>query len=150
MSILVYKREHLVTILIIPYSLQTLTVSFQDVPLFLGLLEDLFPGLTPTRVSYKSFKEAVEGELAKKDLIVIPEQVDKVIQLYETMMARHCVMVVGPTGGGKTVVIETLARAQTTLGYPTKLYVVNPKAQSVNELYGMTTFVPFHCPLLLC
>lgn len=57
--------------------------------------------------------------------------------MYETMLTRHCVMVVGPTGGGKTVVIETLARAQTTLGFPTKLYPINPKAQTVNELYGV-------------
>ena len=46
-------------------------------------------------------------------------------------------MVVGPTGGGKSVVIDTLARAQTALGFPTKLYPINPKSQSVNELYGM-------------
>ncbi len=55
------------------------------------------------------------------------------------MLTRHCVMVVGPTGGGKSVVIETLARAQTTLGFPTKLYPINPKAQTVNELYGNPT-----------
>lgn len=35
------------------------------------------------------------------------------MQLYETMMTRHTVMVVGPTGGGKTVVIRTLAETQT-------------------------------------
>ena len=35
------------------------------------------------------------------------------MQLYETMMTRHTTMVVGPTGGGKSVVIKTLAEAQT-------------------------------------
>ena len=40
-------------------------------------------------------------------------QVDKVVQLYETMMTRHTTMVVGPTGGGKSVVIKTLAESQT-------------------------------------
>lgn len=39
-------------------------------------------------------------------------QVDKVVQMYETMLTRHTTMVVGPTGGGKTVVIKTLCRAQ--------------------------------------
>lgn len=40
-------------------------------------------------------------------------QVDKVVQMYETMMTRHTTMVVGPTGGGKSVVIGTLCQAQT-------------------------------------
>ena len=40
-------------------------------------------------------------------------QADKVVQLYETMLTRHTVMVVGPTGGGKSVVINTLAQSQT-------------------------------------
>jgi dynein heavy chain len=51
---------------------------FDDVPLFKGLLADLFPDLSPPRVSYKAFKEAVEAELTKKDYIVLPDQVDKV------------------------------------------------------------------------
>ena len=42
-------------------------------------------------------------------------QADKVVQLYETMLTRHTTMVVGPTGGGKSVVINTLAQAQTRL-----------------------------------
>lgn len=42
-----------------------------------------------------------------------PLQADKVVQLYETMLTRHTCMVVGPTGGGKSVVINTLAQSQT-------------------------------------
>ena len=43
-------------------------------------------------------------------------QADKVVQLYETMLTRHTTMVVGPTGGGKSVVINTLAKSQTRSG----------------------------------
>ncbi len=110
---------------------------FEDVPLFLGLISDLFPGLDCPRVRYPSFNDSVEDCLKEYDYIHVPEQVDKVIQLYETMMTRHTVMVVGPSGGGKTVVIETLARAQSKLGVATKLYTLNPKAVSVAELYGV-------------
>lgn len=35
------------------------------------------------------------------------------VQMYETMMTRHTTMIVGPTGGGKSVVISTLCKAQT-------------------------------------
>ncbi|XP_028981786.1 dynein heavy chain 10, axonemal [Diachasma alloeum] len=110
---------------------------FDDVPLFLGLIMDLFPGLDCPRVGYPDFNEAVEKVLQESGCIVLPQQVDKVVQLYEVMMTRHSTMVVGPTGGGKTVVIETLCKAQTLLGKPTKLYVLNPKACAVVELYGI-------------
>jgi dynein heavy chain len=43
------------------------------------------------------------------------------------MMTRHSTMVVGPTGGGKTVVINTLIGAQTSLGLPTTVHILNPK-----------------------
>ena len=112
---------------------------FDDVPLFLGLISDLFPGLDCPRVRYPRMNDVVEGDLAEHGYKVMTEpsqQVDKVIQLYETMLTRHTTMVVGNTGGGKSVIINTLARSQTKMGVPTKLHIVNPKAQTVSELYG--------------
>ncbi|TRY94050.1 hypothetical protein DNTS_011956 [Danionella cerebrum] len=110
---------------------------FEDVPLFLGLISDLFPGLDCPRVRYPSFNDAVESTLEEQMYIVLPNQVDKVVQMYETMMTRHTTMVVGPTGGGKSVVINTLCQSQTRLGLVTKMYSLNPKAMSVIELYGI-------------
>jgi dynein heavy chain len=110
---------------------------YEDTPLFLGLINDLFPGISINRDKNQALYEAVEASLREQECLVLPEQVEKVIQLHETMKTRHTTMVVGPTCGGKTVVIETLAKAQTALGYPTKLYVINPKSQSINELYGI-------------
>ncbi|XP_058809033.1 dynein axonemal heavy chain 10 [Phymastichus coffea] len=110
---------------------------FEDVPLFLGLIKDLFPGIDCPRIRYPDFNDAVEKALFNKNLIIIPEQVDKIVQLYEVMMTRHSTMVVGPTGGGKTTVIQALCDAQTLLGTPTKLAILNPKACSVIELYGV-------------
>eukprot|EP00958_Prasinococcus_capsulatus_P027403 scaffold5502_cov390-Prasinococcus_capsulatus_cf.AAC.6 len=112
---------------------------FEDVPLFLGLINDLFPGLDCPRVRYPQLNDVVEKDLESQGYQVLTgpsEQVDKVIQLYETMLTRHTTMVVGETGGGKSVIIHTLARAQTKLGLPTKLFILNGKAQSVSELYG--------------
>ncbi|XP_004690685.2 PREDICTED: dynein heavy chain 10, axonemal [Condylura cristata] len=110
---------------------------FEDVPLFLGLISDLFPGLDCPRVRYPDFNDAVEQVLEENGYIVLPVQVDKVVQMFETMLTRHTTMVVGPTGGGKSVVINTLCQAQTKLGLMTKLYILNPKAVSVIELYGI-------------
>ncbi|XP_067660223.1 dynein axonemal heavy chain 10-like [Haliotis asinina] len=110
---------------------------FEDVPLFLGLITDLFPGLDCPRVRYPNFNDAVEGVLEENNYVMLPQQVDKVVQMYETMLTRHTTMIVGPTGGGKSVVINTLAQAQTKLGLTTKMFTINPKDRSVIELYGI-------------
>ncbi|XP_055618804.1 dynein axonemal heavy chain 10 isoform X2 [Toxorhynchites rutilus septentrionalis] len=109
---------------------------FDDVPLFMGLMKDLFPGVDYPRVGYPEFTEEVRNVLEEDGYIILQNQVEKVIQLYETMMTRHSTMIVGPTSGGKTVVINTLIKAQTNMGLPTKCTVLNPKACSVVELYG--------------
>ncbi|XP_071945421.1 dynein axonemal heavy chain 10-like [Antedon mediterranea] len=110
---------------------------FEDVPLFLGLISDLFPGLDCPRVRYPNFNDAVEQVLEENNYVLLPDQVDKVVQMYETMLTRHTTMIVGPTGGGKSVVINTLAQSQTKLGLNTKIYIMNPKAMTVIELYGI-------------
>ena len=115
---------------------------FEDVPLFRGLINDLFPGLECPRVGYVSLKQAIEADLTKHEFNtsnpeVFSDQVDKIVQMYETMLVRHTTMIVGPTGGGKSLVLSTLARASgPALDLNVKMSVLNPKAQSVAELYG--------------
>jgi dynein heavy chain len=66
---------------------------FEDVPLFLGLITDLFPSLDCPRVSYPALVAAIEEVFKEQNLIISAEQVDKVVQLYETMLTRHTTMV---------------------------------------------------------
>jgi len=47
----------------------------EDVPLFLGLTRDLFPGLECPRVGYPNFDVAVETALAEEGYVVLPAQV---------------------------------------------------------------------------
>ncbi|GMF23629.1 unnamed protein product [Phytophthora lilii] len=115
---------------------------FEDVPLFHGLINDLFPGLDCPRVGYAALKDSIEAELVAGEYnttntTVYNEQIDKIIQMYETMLVRHTTMIVGPTGGGKTLVLNTLAAAsKTALDEQVKIFVLNPKAQPIAELYG--------------
>lgn len=50
---------------------------FDDVPLFLGLITDLFPGLKCHRVSYPEFNKAIEEELQKNSYVLLEDQVTK-------------------------------------------------------------------------
>ncbi|KAL7022048.1 hypothetical protein ACKWTF_012111 [Chironomus riparius] len=109
---------------------------FEDVPLFLGLIKDLFPGVECPRIAYPDLNETAKRVLHNDGYIFKNEQVDKVIQLYETMLTRHCTMIVGPSGGSKSVILNTLVKSQTAMGLPTKCVILNPKACSVIELYG--------------
>ena len=112
-------------------------------PLFKGLITDLFPGLDAPRVGYEDLKAEVASQLEAggykcSDETVHKEQCDKVIQMYETMIVRHTTMIVGPTGGGKTLVLDTLKNARLKAeGVTVRYWVINPKAQPLNELYGV-------------
>ncbi len=48
---------------------------FEDVPLFLGLISDLFPGLDCPRVRYPNFNDAVEQILQENKYVMLPNQV---------------------------------------------------------------------------
>lgn len=48
---------------------------YEDVPLFLGLISDLFPGLDCPRVRYPNFNDAVEEVLQENGYVLLPQQV---------------------------------------------------------------------------
>ncbi|CAM9769809.1 unnamed protein product, partial [Choristocarpus tenellus] len=59
------------------------------------------------------------------------------IQLYETTLVRHGIMLVGPTGGGKTKIFKCLRMAlDKTMGITHKDSRFNPKAIRAQEMYG--------------
>ncbi|XP_018593809.2 dynein heavy chain 6, axonemal [Scleropages formosus] len=116
-----------------------------DALLFGGILSDLFPGVVIPEHDYGVLQSTIVDCLVQLRLQPLPTMVNKVIQLYETMIVRHGVMLVGPTGGGKTTVYTVLARAAETLhraGHqgafylPVKTYILNPKSVTMGELYG--------------
>nr|XP_015200901.1 PREDICTED: dynein heavy chain 6, axonemal [Lepisosteus oculatus] len=116
-----------------------------DAMLFSGILSDLFPGVTIPDHDYGILQSTIVDMMLKRGLQPVPTMILKVIQLYETMIVRHGVMLVGPTGGGKTTVYTILADTLGTLyklgnSNPyyqlVKTYVLNPKSVTMGELYG--------------
>ncbi len=66
--------------------------------------------------------------------------IDKVVQLYDTIQVRHGLMLVGPTGGGKTNNYVILQHALTALlnegFYRVHTHKLNPKSIKMGQLYG--------------
>ncbi|KAB1256908.1 Dynein heavy chain 6; axonemal [Camelus dromedarius] len=116
-----------------------------DAVLFSGIISDLFPGVQIPEHDYGILQSTIINVMNGQNLQPETCMVEKVIQFYETMLVRHGVMLVGPTGGGKTTVYRILAE---TLGnlrklgidnpfyQPVKTYVLNPKSITMGELYG--------------
>jgi dynein heavy chain len=110
----------------------------QDVPLFLSLLEDLFPSIpTPAKAVYADMLAAIEKSVKEAGLVMHDAWVTKVIQLYETTLVRHGIMLSGPTGGGKSRIFEILQSSLAKVSGTTyKMAKLNPKAIRAAEMYG--------------
>ena len=76
-----------------------------DLPLFMGIIADLFPRVEIPNIDYGSLQRAIEHQLELKNYQKPKKFLTKIIQLMQTIMVRHGVMVVGLTGTGKTTVI---------------------------------------------
>ena len=85
----------------------------QDIPLFAGIMTDIFPGKKKPELDYGKLFSSMKKAIALRNLQPHPWFIEKVIQLYEMIVVRHGLMLVGPTGGGKT---ENLTVLQETLG----------------------------------
>lgn len=119
----------------------------QDLPLFRGIIADLFPGVVVPFVDYGLLQKAIERQLDLMNLQQVPSFITKAIQVHETQLVRHGMMLVGEAGSGKSTNCNVLARALTQLfedgvvdrdGFYKEVHqlTLNPKSISAGQLYG--------------
>lgn len=118
---------------------------YLDLPLFMALLSDLFPGVELPQSDGGALRKAIETELKDNNLQVVPEFVTKIIQIFDCKVARHGNMIVGKTGSGKSEAWRCLTRAMARLKteHPdderyqnVHVHTINPLALSNDEMYG--------------
>eukprot|EP00466_Bigelowiella_natans_P018588 jgi/Bigna1/50235/estExt_Genewise1.C_710023 len=113
-----------------------------DVGLFISLLHDLFPNQgDPAVKEWPELENKMKDACEEMGLVYYPSWKKKAIQLYETSLVRHGLMMVGPAGGGKTeatrVLLEALSAIAANEGTPKCEEIrMNPKALRAPEMFG--------------
>uniref|UniRef100_G3PRS5 Dynein axonemal heavy chain 11 n=1 Tax=Gasterosteus aculeatus TaxID=69293 RepID=G3PRS5_GASAC len=107
-----------------------------DVPIFLGLIGDLFPQLEVPRKRDPKLENAVRQSVSELHLQPEENFILKVTQLEELLAVRHSVFVVGGPGTGKSQILKTLHRTYANIQMKPVWNDINPKAVTTDELFG--------------
>ncbi|XP_037866676.1 dynein axonemal heavy chain 7 isoform X1 [Bombyx mori] len=114
-----------------------------DVPLFMGIIGDLFPGLPLPEAGLPHLVLCLKEVCGPLNLQATDSFVEKVLQLYEMILVRHGLMLVGFPFSGKTKCYHALGHALGLVAEKglmdenaVEWTVINPKSITMGQLYG--------------
>ncbi|XP_070136648.1 dynein axonemal heavy chain 3 [Drosophila bipectinata] len=117
----------------------------QDISLFIGIYMDLFPGVELPMPQRGDILKWLHINLAERNLQATPWYLEKILQIYEMLLVRHGLMIVGGAMGGKTTAYQVLAQTLRNVAnddtctlkeFPVVFRIINPKAITMGQLYG--------------
>ncbi|XP_055497118.1 cytoplasmic dynein 1 heavy chain 1 isoform X1 [Leucoraja erinacea] len=115
----------------------------EDIPLLFSLLSDVFPGIAYHRGAMTALREELKKVCQEMYLTYGDGEdvggmwVEKVLQLYQISQINHGLMMVGPSGSGKSMAWRVLLKALERLeGVEGVAHIIDPKATSKDHLYG--------------
>uniref|UniRef100_H2Y999 AAA+ ATPase domain-containing protein n=1 Tax=Ciona savignyi TaxID=51511 RepID=H2Y999_CIOSA len=107
----------------------------EDVPIFMGLITDLFPTLNVPRIRDEAFEKRIKHTILNNITLII-FVFCRIVQLEELLAVRHSVFVIGNAGAGKSQILKTLHETYKGLGKKAVWNDLNPKAITTDELFG--------------
>ncbi|XP_052739543.1 dynein axonemal heavy chain 2 [Bicyclus anynana] len=118
-------------------------LTAKDVPLFDGIMRDIFPDVDIPTLDYEMLETAITAEMRILTLQPTKAALHKVIQTYETKNSRHSSILLGDTNTAKSIswkmlaaTLSRLAREKVPGFENVQTYPMNPKALTLGELYG--------------
>ncbi|NXC68138.1 DYH17 protein, partial [Anhinga anhinga] len=108
-----------------------------DLPVFMGLIGDLFPALDVPRKRDLNFEKIIKQSMLELKLQAEESFVLKVVQLEELLQVRHSVFVIGNAGCGKSQVLRSLKKTYQNMKRKPVTVDLDPKAVTCNELFGV-------------
>lgn len=109
----------------------------EDTPLLETLIKGVFPSAEIPKIEDLKLRAALSEECKQRNLLESDIFMEKVLQLNQIMKLQHGIMLVGPTGCGKTRAWQSLLSALTTVdGIKGESYIIDPKSINKEELYG--------------
>lgn len=100
------------------------------------LLKTVFPEIEYESELKSKLYEHIQESFSILGLYVNDKQIEKCLQLYEQMVKRMGVVVIGPPCSGKTTIISLLKQALIKSGKIIRSYTINPKSMSRIQLLG--------------
>eukprot|EP00002_Diphylleia_rotans_P028875 TRINITY_DN5840_c0_g1_i3.p1 TRINITY_DN5840_c0_g1~~TRINITY_DN5840_c0_g1_i3.p1 ORF type:complete len:4482 (-),score=987.95 TRINITY_DN5840_c0_g1_i3:157-13602(-) len=108
----------------------------EDIPLFLSLLSDIFPMVRVEKLRNEKLEQGVKSAILGAGLVASADWVEKIMQIHDLSSSRNGVIIVGPTGSGKSKAVDILLKTLSDIGTPHRVAKINPKAISNNTLFG--------------
>ncbi|EDQ85850.1 uncharacterized protein MONBRDRAFT_11532 [Monosiga brevicollis MX1] len=118
-----------------------------DIPLLESLLADVFPGVKPPELPLDELKAEIRQLCEERHYVLNDLFLTKMLQVYQVSCLQHGLMLVGPSGSGKSaawrILLEALERVSEKTAartgenkVPSEFHVIDPKAITKDELYG--------------
>ncbi|XP_065591372.1 dynein axonemal heavy chain 17 isoform X1 [Cyrtonyx montezumae] len=112
-------------------------IMTDDLPVFMGLIRDLFPALDVPRKRDLTFEKVITQSVLELKLQAEESFVLKVVQLEELLQVRHSVFVIGNAGCGKSQVLKSLNKTYHNMKRKPVTVDLDPKAVTCDELFGI-------------